>query len=440
MHNILKMSSRLLLLLPILGSAACDHAATSIEPSSGARASATAEAPERAALDDLTRAVALAMNDAGLRHRVKADLRASRFTVEHKLLFSQYLHGESGGILLAKLAKVTGRTPGEILALVARVRPIEFYMPVQSQRESWTGGPGLYVGSLLEDHTAPTVYDLAGRRVDVAVDVAPDLPTLALVPVETDFSRPLPERGFRNGNDRGGEAIGTIMNIQPPVPCDPYTSVEPCDQTSLPQHGVYYTAASLLGVGEGGLKGNPEIEVHVIRVFDPTWTNASSEPGFTSCQAGETKTGPRYFNQDAENWTGNALVLDSAQSMIFKVDSVSLINPLRGFVVELWEDDYQPCKLITNLDMRKALNDVIVNGGDFPTMGVEGPFVPYRLQTVRLIHWDLSLAWAILGLNDEFLGIALPRAAIPGAGYSNYTHLLFRQEFTPNGAITLKVR
>lgn len=48
---------------------------------------------EQAAVDELTRLVALSLADAGLRHRVRNDLRDSRHTREHKLHLTSYLRG-----------------------------------------------------------------------------------------------------------------------------------------------------------------------------------------------------------------------------------------------------------------------------------------------------------------------------------------------------------
>jgi hypothetical protein len=440
MRNSLKTSLQYLAMLLVLGSAACGDASTPIESAGGVAANAVAwQDPERAALDELTRAVALAMNDAGLRHRVLADLRASRFTVEHKLHLRTYLHGQSGGILLNKLMKGTGRTREGVLALVDRVRPLEFYMPVQAHRESWTGGPGLYVGSLLADHTVPIVYDLAGRRVNVAVDAAPELPTLALVPVESDFSRPLPAQRFRNGNDRGGEAIGTLFYVEPT--CD-FTARECVDDGTIGgggityPRGLYYTASSMYGVGEGGLKGKPEIEVHVERGYDPNQTSGSSETPFVLCQAGETKSGLRYFNQDAEQWTGNALVLDSTELVQFGMDPALSTSAPRAFAIWLVEDDTAPCELRGNHDRQQFYSQMNASQRAFSMAVTDPRYDPeYRLLEVFVSAFLLKLGNALFFGEDEDLGSAV--ALNPSSGH---THQLLRENFSSNGSITLRIR
>lgn len=406
---------------------------------------------ERAALDELTRAVARALNDTGLRHRIKADLRASRVTVEHKLLLSDYMRGESGGMLLAKMSRETGKSRTELLSLIERVRPLEFYMPVEAHRETWTGGADLLVGSVLEDHTKPTVFDLAGRPVDVAVDAVPALPTLALVPVETDFSKTLDPKHFRNRNDRGGESIGTLVSLQScqlddPL-CAPECLPEDIDCQSPPPYsppvipaGLYYTGSQLQGVGEGGLRGYPEIEVWVIRTYDPNKSALVNEPAFPFCQAGEPKSGRRYFNQDSEWWSGRALVLDSTEAATLNVDENSINAAPHGYTIQLWEDDTAPCQLRTTMNMSGHLGQLLAAG--LPTF--EAPRPPTWGRSVGpvfiLFPTPIQIWQAITGYNDEFLGTAVPRGWVTNPGYAGYTHIMFRESSTRNGAIKLEFR
>jgi hypothetical protein len=148
-------------------------------------------------------------------------MRASRHTIEHKLEFRSYLHGQSGGVLLAKMAKETGKSRDEILGLLDAVRPLEFYMPVREHRENWRGDDNLLVASLLEDHTVPTAFTLSGHPVILDAEKAPATPTLAIVPVETNFSRPLNLR-VPNARDQGGQTIGTycVECVQEPIDND----------------------------------------------------------------------------------------------------------------------------------------------------------------------------------------------------------------------------
>jgi hypothetical protein len=395
--------------------------------------------------------VALAMNDAGLRHRVKADMQASRFTREHKLLFSDYLRGERGGILMAKMANLPGSSRERIAGLLERVRPLEFYMPMRAQRESWSGGAELVIASQLQDHTRGIAFDLGGRRIELGVDEVPSQPTMALIPVETDFSRPLSSARYKNKRDRGGETIGTLSMDS----CDPQTALVPCDEygggggtivSGTAPHGTYYTAANLRGVGEGGLRGDPEIEVHAVHVYSSN-LNPSEQTPFSTCLAGETLASPRRFNQDSENWTGSVLVLDSAQTLSYLPNEGTA--PSRAYTVQLWEDDTDPCKLVTTLDMMDATMHML-GGGAFVLFGTtktsrgEWGFNenwPYRLGFVALGSWVMSQGWdAFWGTNDEELGWAAERSSVPNPGHEGYTHILLMHDGARNGAITLEMR
>ena len=95
------------------------------EPTSPPAASEAVVAPgeEATALRTVTRAVALALQDQGLRSRLLNDMRDSRVR-EHKLEFRRYLRGASGGILLAKMAARSGLSRGELLSDLEALRPL----------------------------------------------------------------------------------------------------------------------------------------------------------------------------------------------------------------------------------------------------------------------------------------------------------------------------
>lgn len=215
---------------------------------------------EKEALNKLTRAVALALQDQGLRQRIKNDLHNSRHTIEHKLPFSDYLHGQSGGILLAKMAKETDKSREEILALLDAIRPLEFYMPVDEHRESWTGGENLWVGSYLRG-TGPNAvgYNLQGSPVSLSEYTssytAPAIPTLVLVQVETNFSDPLVPAKYRNKGDHSGETIGTWTRSSDGPSLEISTNSEDCSPAAIvPCDG----GGSGGGGGGGGDTPEPE--------------------------------------------------------------------------------------------------------------------------------------------------------------------------------------
>jgi hypothetical protein len=349
------------------------------------------------ALDKVTHVVALALNDQGLRQRVRNDLRDSRFTVEHKLPFNDYIKGESGGILLAKMDKESELNRDEILALLNQIRPLEFYMPVDEHRETWTGGTNLYVGSILEDEDTPTVYDLSGQRFVGSLDAVPATPTLAIVPVETDFSQVV-GAAFQNANADGG-AIGTWQPIPGPSTnmqsdCDSDYALQECDSSSggggtIKPAGLYMTYSQLDDLGEHYFKGNPEIEVHI---HGPN-SGGSTVGADLACAGGEVSESVRQFDQNGNTWSGEAL--------LFSQDQIEAYDGTQGFNVMVWEDDDTACLIKTDKDITGLLEltaglagtAVSISTGNW--LGAAAAFIGTVYQSAS---WLMS--------NDEFLGDA----------------------------------
>jgi hypothetical protein len=434
--------------------AACKDGAVTVPQEVRPANTSLSTAAEEAALTEITRLVALAMSDAGLRHRVKADMRASYQTAEHKLALNEYLRGESGGILLAKMVKQSGRSRSEVIGLLSAVRPLEFYMPVPAHRESWTGGADLVVGSQFRDHTSGVAFTLEGTRIDLGVDEVPAQPTMALIPVETDFSRPLNPNRFKNRNDRGGTSIGTLYLEE----CDNPEAVTECpsdgggggggDTGGSAVRGVYYIASSMRGVGEGAFRGAPEIEVHAHRSYNPNRSTSAENPPFPSCQAGETLSGARRFNQDREVWSGNALVLDSATASAYMYPEGSESTAGRTFTITFWEDDTEPCRLITNISLFDEFAMAAV-GGAFITIGLsptrnDGMNIPgtwwARLLFIAIGTVAINDGSGFFSTNDEYLGVAEFRESVENPGYPDHSHILIRERGERNGAVTLTVK
>lgn len=311
-------------------------------PASARNSAALQESLEKVALREVTRGVALALQDEGLRQRVKNDLRTSRHTAEHKLHLTSYLNGSQGGILLAKMTKATGKSRDEILALIAQVRPLEFYMPVPEHRGSWTGGKDLLVVSLLDDHTIPAGYDLNGRQVTLDAERAPTTPALAIVPLETDFSKELPAR-TPNKNDGGGRTIGTLCET-----ClveDDGTSGGGGGGSTGKPAGLYMTYSSIQDDGEAWAKGDPEIEVHV----HGQYTGGGTYGKDLSCAGDRVTNSVRNFNQDNKTWSGEVLLFSKSE-----IDSYNS-QFSEGFNVMMWEDDDTACTIKTDKDITGLL-------------------------------------------------------------------------------------
>lgn len=268
--------------------AACSDSQSAPTAPASLNVAASAATSEQETLNQIARAVALALQDQGLRQRIKNDMRGSAYD-EHKLDFRSYLHGQSGGILLAKMAKETGRSREELLALVGQVRPLEMYFPVKEHREDWTGGADLQVlGHLTASGDPTAAFALTGASVPVPGKVAPATPTLVIVQRETDFSKPLDLSKMRNVRDKGGQSIGTYCEqeqelISQSVGDDQSIACEPIGSggggytpppTTTPVPARYRTSQGYglrevmteyrqHGDLDGWFQGNPEIYVEV---------------------------------------------------------------------------------------------------------------------------------------------------------------------------------
>ncbi len=227
-------------------------------PTSPPAASEAVVAPSADAtiLRTVTRAVALALQDQGLRSRLLNDMRDSRVR-EHKLEFRRYLHGASGGILLAKMAARSGVSRGELLSDLDALRPLEFYFPVREQRQSWHGGADLLVAAQLKESDTPIGFDLEGRPVTLTLAAAPGTPTVVLTPVETDFDAP---------TSPVVATPGTLASDAGDPGCDPNADV--CD---MPPSGggspgpypigLFFNEMVVRDNHEPWTRGDPELEV-----------------------------------------------------------------------------------------------------------------------------------------------------------------------------------
>jgi hypothetical protein len=412
----------------VLAAACSDQATESLLAPQVASLPTTSEVdPERAALDQLTRAVALALQDKGLRQQVKNDMRESRFTTEHKLEFRGYLAGPRGGMLLAKMARESGLSREQLTALLQAVRPLEFYMPAPEHREHWTGGDNLYVASLLTDHTVPTAFTLAGVPVTLDAEIPASTPVLAIVPAETRFERTL-DAGWTNVRDRRGQAIGTLApvtasfsantattcpidspdpcNEEPEDPCLYDPSLPECTYTPPPAPtypaGLYMTYNRVYSDYEGAFSGEPEFEMHVHGASD------SSLYGNDLACSGESSGDPyRRYNQDNLTYNGNVLLFTQAQ-----IDANRNLTS-EGFNVMMWEDDDTRCTLKYDKDnLRNALlfSRDVLGAAAVALTSTQNPIL-VAAQFVAAVYNSSAL----LKSNDEWVG-----AAVVDTNYNSY--------------------
>src|SRR5881394_3363954 len=175
----------------------------------------TARVPESSRRPEaLAKMVAKGLKNPAFRAYLKAQLDASPYR-EHKLQFETFLAANEGRAF-REIAGENGTTK-EALATEAKAAiALEVYLPVPAHRAAWSGDENILVATALSDDDPPIAFDVEGRRQLLDPKTPPAIPVLAVVPVETDFSR-VPARVVECIEDCGGGG-GTVGDVTPPPP------------------------------------------------------------------------------------------------------------------------------------------------------------------------------------------------------------------------------
>jgi hypothetical protein len=348
------------------------------------------------------------------------DLRASRFTAEHKLPLNDYLLGADGRALLGAMAADADGGAAGVARLLEAVRPLEFYMPVPAHRESWTGGTDLLVASQLEDDAdvVPTGFTLAGAPVALSRSAAPATPTLVLVPVETDFGKQVDVQGYVNRDAVGGGAIGTYVPSEPAYVIEnPETCLE-CGgggggsgggTTYTP--GLYMTKLYVTDTNEPWTKGSPEIEVHI---HGPA-TDGSTYGDDLGC-AGEHASYPRSFDQNDNTWTGNVLLFTQSEIEAYN------LRESDGFNIMIWEDDDTACTLKYDKDFLKGAIELTKSIYNVVSTAVKED-QSWEVAAGRFIAAVYNSASWLLS-NDDWIGVMVDESAT-SYSFSDANHVVF---------------
>jgi hypothetical protein len=287
----------------------------------------------------VARQVAVALQDASLRAQVHSALENSLFR-ENKLHFEAFLRN-GGEALLDGMANARGSHADDVLLMLDSIVDLEFYMPVSEHRVSWAGGDNLIVATAIDDDGAvPRGFDLMGSDVPLSADQPPATPTLVLVPVETDFSKPPAQRSIH------GTEVAQSMTESP---------------------GLYMRREMYLDDREGWPNGNPEIEIHIF-VRDGAGNFVD-----TQC-AGEEQGGDFKFNHDESDE-----VFEDDVALILEAGIGT--NPIE---ISVWEDDDgDPCDtdggrppdtgndIIDDFDNMAARELISVIGSGSKTVGLD---------------------------------------------------------------------
>ena len=270
---------------------------------------------ERAALTKIARLVAVAMDNEPARQHLKRDMRAAPFH-EHKLELAPYLRSKDGKALLDRMVTLGGGPESDLFRTLSAIRRLEFYMPVATHRESWTGSADVLVVSQLDESDPIVAFDESGSEVGLDRNVAPAQPTLSIVPVETRFDQPLPLLGTKNVRDKGGSAIGTLepikLNSSNMMLCETDCSSDVGSGSGTTSAaiapGLYLEFSRILDMKEPWFRGNPEIEVHI---QGPTSLALPTYGEDISC-SGEHAYDPRkVFDQNGGFWEGRVMLFSA---------------------------------------------------------------------------------------------------------------------------------
>ncbi|MDP9176579.1 MAG: hypothetical protein M3O61_02765 [Gemmatimonadota bacterium] len=425
----------------LAGSYGCaDDALNVTKPTVRAQASAGPDqsvSSERAALTMLTRAVALALANDAFRAEVLQQMRNAPFK-EHKLELRQYLNPGR----LARLSSASGKSANELASALQTVRALEFYMPIQSQRESWTGDANILVASQLDDGEEIVAFDLKGRQVALTEESPPSLPTLTLVPVETRFNNAPDRKKSVNINDRGGRSIGTMVRCnENPAACSSTTGnraleinkVIDCGDCggggggSYGTPGFYMTFSRIVDMGEPWTKGSPEIEVHVhgpVGGGDPLY-------GKDLACSGQESQLARRFDQDHAFWNGSVLIWTQAQATSFNAEFPN------GHHIMFWEDDDTACALKFDKDGVMAAISATAAAVGTAALKAGWTNIGWGLIAASFLANGFDVkSW--LNGNDDFLGV-LVLASERGDYWSDANQTLLKGT-TVNGRANIIAR
>jgi hypothetical protein len=374
--------------------------------------------------------VARAMDNEPARQHLKRDMRAAPFR-EHKLELSSYLKSRDGRALLDRMAELGGGEQS-VFATLAKIRRLEFYMPVATQRETWTGKSDVLVVSQLDESQPIVSFDERGNVVALDRKIAPAQPVLSIVPVETNFNAPMPAAGSRNVRDQNGQAIGTLepMSIKGSslIDCgETCTGGGGGGTTSIPP-GLYLEFSRIIDVKEPWFRGDPEIEVHI---HGPTSATNPTYGADLSCSGEHAYDYRKVFDQNGAFWEGRVLLFSAEETQAY------ISKFTEGFHVFFWEDDNEPCTL--KLDNNTLLNLVHSAANAFSMVSIKLiPKASWPVVAGAFVATLFANAGTWLLTNDDFLGIAVDQASA-GYAYPGNTHVIMDGTIL-NGRATIVYR
>jgi hypothetical protein len=388
--------------------AACDRTAPTAVNEDGAGSPAgpppARYSAERDAMDRLARRLARALADPAFRSYLKGELERSPFA-EQKLHFQRFLKNSDRRVL-KEVARLSSSAEAEVEADASGSIPLELYFPVPAHRAEWTGGADVLVASAQEDREAPIAYDVGGRRRLLSPETPPEVPVLAVVPVETDFDRPLGPGAEATCTTCGGGGGGTTAPA-----------------------GLYMTYSHFVQDFEGWLKGSPEFEFHILGQ-----SGATDSLRDYQC-AGGAAGGYYYFDQNDLNWSGRVLLFSQAQ-----LNSYKTAHPNQNFRIVALEDDDTACGIKFDGNRFKTLISTLQSAypnltGSKDTANAISRFVK-RANALQKI---LSAAYSFITTQDDLIGNAI-EDVVAGVTYPGANWVIKGENNITKGWIKLEMR
>ena len=396
--------SRLLPLMVLAAACGGDALPTAPADSQDPASLRTASVPAPAR-EALARKLAKALAEPDFRAHLRTQLAASPHE-EGKVRLADLLAASNGRGLRALASAEGGRAlaGGELRA----AEEIEVYLPVPAHRSAWQGDGRLLVGTIGEDGDVPVAFDLGGRRRALDPGTPPATPVLAVVPLESELGppgRPAPA-SLAAGctSDCGGASASTLGSL-------------------------FMSASHLRESFESWLKGKPEIELLVLG-------QKGASDSLTSYQcAGERAAGSYFFDQNALDWTGSALIMSRAQ-----LDAYNAQHPGQALRLFFMEDDDTPCQIrANNADLRELITtvDSLVRGY------AGGKDVPGGIGSIyrnfAMAQKIFSVVASAIKSNDDLIGNAV-EDVVTTERYPGYNWIIKGDDGRTNGYIKLEMR
>ena len=364
----------------------------------------TARVPESSRRPEaLAKMVAKGLKNPAFRAYLKAQLDASPYR-EHKLQFETFLAANSARAA-REIAAENGTNKDALAAQAKAAIALEVYFPVPAHRAAWQGDEQILVATALTDDDPPIAFDPEGRRLVLDPQTPPATPVLAIVPVETDFSRP-PAKVIECIDCGGGSG-----DVQPPP---------------APAPGLYMTKSHFVHDFEGWLKGSPEFEVHILG------QKGTTDSLYDYQCAGEHAGGPYTFDQNDLDWSGNVLLFSKTQ-----LDQYNAAHPNKNVRVFVVEDDDTACEIKTDPNRFQTLVYAVDSAYKKLTSGNDSSTVlrKYfgRAQSVYNIWQALA---SIIKTNDDLVGNAVEDSVLQ-TSYPGFNWFVKGDKNVTNGWINL---